>query len=431
MATSENSIVEILDANVNLFLFFSDILGRPVVGADGAPIGKIADLKVKLGELFPRVSSLAVRKRRQKGLWELDWQQVQDLNSNAVSLRAGAEQGFRPLEVKNDEILLRDELLDKQVVDTFGAKIERVNDVHLLIVKQDLRLVHIDYGIRGIIRRLGWLRTLDAATNWLFAYQIGEKMISWKFIQPLLSGLVRGSLKLNVTSRKIHEIHPSDLADIIEELDTLNRSSVFRALDLQTAAQTLEEVEDPKLQVALIESAPADRASDILEEMAPDEATDLLADLPEEKAQRLMRTMEKPSREVIEGLLQFKEGTAGSLMTTDFFAVGKDRTIGEAIEEFRKTTYPLESVAYIYVTDKDGRLVGVSTLRHLVICERDIPLRKLMNPHLVSVTPEEDADIVKDLFKKYKFLALPVVDEERRLTGIITLKDIMQERFEE
>lgn len=431
MATSENSIVEILDANVNLFLFFSDILGRPVVGADGAPIGKIADLKVKLGELFPRVSSLAVRKRRQKGLWELDWQQVQDLNSNAVSLRAGAEQGFRRLEVKNDEILLRDELLDKQVVDTFGAKIERVNDVHLLIVKQDLRLVHIDYGIRGIIRRLGWLRALDAATNWLFAYQIGEKMISWKFIQPLLSGLVRGSLKLNVTSRKIHEIHPSDLADIIEELDTLNRSSVFRALDLQTAAQTLEEVEDPKLQVALIESAPADRASDILEEMAPDEATDLLADLPEEKAQRLMRTMEKPSREVIEGLLQFKEGTAGSLMTTDFFAVGKDRTIGEAIEEFRKTTYPLESVAYIYVTDKDGRLVGVSTLRHLVTCERDVPLRKLMNPHLVSVTPEEDADIVKDLFKKYKFLALPVVDEERRLTGIITLKDIMQERFEE
>jgi len=431
MATSENSIVEILDANVNLFLFFSDILGRPVVGADGAPIGKIADLKVKLGELFPRVSSLAVRKRRQKGLWELDWQQVQDLNSNAVSLRAGAEQGFRPLEVKNDEILLRDELLDKQVVDTFGAKIERVNDIHLLIVKQDLRLVHIDYGIRGIIRRLGWLRALDAATNWLFAYQIGEKMIYWKFIQPLLSGLVRGSLKLNVTSRKIHEIHPSDLADIIEELDTLNRSSVFRALDLQTAAQTLEEVEDPKLQVALIESAPADRASDILEEMAPDEATDLLADLPEEKAQRLMRTMEKPSREVIEGLLQFKEGTAGSLMTTDFFAVGKDRTIGEAIEEFRKTTYPLESVAYIYVTDKDGRLVGVSTLRHLVICERDIPLRKLMNPHLISVTPEEDADIVKDLFKKYKFLALPVVDEERRLTGIITLKDIMQERFEE
>ena len=431
MATTEHSIAEILDANTNLFLFFSEILGRPVIDADGTPIGKLADLKVKLGELFPRVSSLAVRKRRQKGLWELDWLQVRDLNTNAIALRPGAEQGFRPLEVKNDEILLRDELLDKQVVDTLGAKIERVNDVHLLIVKQDLRLVHIDYGIRGILRRLGWLRALDAATHWLFAYQIGEKMISWKYIQPLLSDLVRGSLKLNVTSRKIHEIHPSDLADIIEELDTLNRSSVFRALDLQTAAQTLEEVEDPKLQIALIDSASVDRASDILEEMAPDEATDLLADLPEERAQSLMQTMEKPSRDVIEELLQFKEGTAGSLMTTDFFSVGKDRTIGEAIEEFRKTTYPLESVAYIYVTDKDGRLVGVSTLRHLVVSERDIPLRKLMNPHLVCVTPEDDSDTVRDLFKKYKFLAVPVVDEERRLAGIITLKDIMQARFEE
>jgi CBS domain-containing protein len=431
MATTENSIAEILDANVNLFLFFSDILGRPINAADGSRVGKLADLKVSLGEPFPRVSSLAVRKRRQRGLWELDWRQVQDLNSSAVTLKPDAERGFRPLEVRNDEILLKDELLDKQVVDTFGAKIERVNDVHLLIVKQDLRLVHIDYGIRGIIRRLGSLRIIDAVTNWLFAYRIGEKMISWKYIQPLLSDLVRGSLKLNVTSRKIHEIHPSDLADIIEELDTLNRSSVFRTLDLQTAAQTLEEVEDPKLQVALIESGPAERASDILEEMAPDEATDLLADLPEEKARRLMRTMEKPSREVIEELLQFKEGTAGSLMTKDFFAVEKDRTIGEAIEEFRKTTYPLESVAYIYVTDKDGRLVGVSTLRHLVICDRDTPLRKLMNPRLVSVAPEDDADTVRDLFKKYKFLAVPVVDEERRLTGIITLKDIMQERFEE
>ena len=425
MATTENSIAEILDSSVNLFLFFSDILGRPVTAADGSRIGRLADLKVKLGEPFPRVSSLAVRKRRRKGLWELDWNQVRDLNSSAVSLKPKAEQEFRPLEVKNDEIL------DKQVVDTFGAKIERVNDVHLLIVNQDLRLVHIDYGIRGILRRLGWLRALDAATNWLFACQIGEKMISWKYIQPLLSDLVRGSLKLNVTSRKIHEIHPSDLADIIEELHTLNRSSVFRALDLQTAAQTLEEVEDPKLQVALIESAPVDRASDILEEMAPDEATDLLADLPEEKARHLMRTMEKPSREVIEELLQFKEGTAGSLMTTDFFAVGMDQTIGEAIEEFRKTTYPLESVAYVYVTDKDCRLVGVSTLRHLVISERDIPLRKLMNPRIVSVTPEDDADMVKDLFKKYKFLAVPVVDEESRLSGIITLKDIMQEKFEE
>jgi magnesium transporter len=432
MAAVENaSIKDIQDTAVNMFLYISEILGRFVVNADGDAIGKLADLKVKLGEPFPRVSGLAVKKRKEKRLLELDWQEVQSLNTTAIRLKPGAEEKFKPLEVANDEIFLREELLDKQVVDTMGAKIERVNDIHLLIVNQDLRVVHVDYGIRGILRRLGWLRSVDYFTNWLFAYKFEEKMISWKYVQPLLSDPVKRNLKLNVTARKIHEIHPSDLADIIEELDRVNRSSIFRALDLQTAAQTLEEVEDPKLQVSLIESAPVEQASDILEEMAPDEATDLLADLPKEKKEKLIRTMGKLSREAVEELLKFKEGTAGSIMTKDFLSFHKDRTIGDAIEEFRKTTYPLESVSYIYVTDKDNRLVGVSTLRHLITCDKDIPLKKLMNTHLVKVGPQDDIEDVEGLFKKYKFLALPVVDKDNVLKGIITLKDIMQTQFAE
>jgi len=414
--------------NINMFLFFSEIQGRFVVDEAGTAVGKLADLKLRLGELFPTVATLVVKKRREKKLLELDWQEVQSLNTTMIRLNPGACEKFRPLEVNPQEILLRDELLDKQVVDTFGAKIERVNDIHLLIVNRDLRIVHVDYGIRGILRRLGWLKAIDFFTNWLFAYQVEEKMISWKYIQPLPSGPAKQNLKLNVTSRKIHEIHPSDLADIIEELDQISRSTVFRSLDLQTAALTLEEV-DPKLQLRLIESAPVELVSDILEEMAPDEATDLLADLPEEKQQKLIRTMEKPSREAVEELLKFKEGTAGSIMTKDFLSVWKDKTIGDAIEEFRKTVYPLESISYIYVTDQDNRLVGVSTLRHLITCEKDATLGKLMNTHLVKVDPEDNVNTVASLFKKYKFMALPVVDKEDVLKGIITIQDIMQSQL--
>jgi magnesium transporter len=414
--------------NINTFLFFSEIQGRFVVDEDGTVVGKLADLKLRLGELFPTVATLVVKKRREKKLLELDWQEVQSLNTTMIRLNPGACKKFRPLEVNPQEILLRDELLDKQVVDTFGAKIERVNDIHLLIVNRDLRIVHVDYGIRGILRRLGWLKAIDFFTNWLFAYQFEEKMISWKYIQPLPSGPAKQNLKLNVTSRKIHEIHPSDLADIIEELDQISRSTVFRSLDLQTAALTLEEV-DPKLQLRLIESAPVELVSDILEEMAPDEATDLLADLPEEKQQKLIRTMEKPSREAVEELLKFKEGTAGSIMTKDFLSVRKDKTIGDAVEEFRKTVYPLESISYIYVTDQDNRLVGVSTLRHLITCEKDATLGKLMNTHLVKVEPEDNVNTVASLFKKYKFMALPVVDKEDVLKGIITIQDIMQSQL--
>lgn len=416
------------DSGIEMFVFLSELLGRPVVDENGVPLGKLADLKVRLGEQFPRVVTLRIRRRLEKTPVSLDWAEVASLNGNVIRLKPGATGKFKAADVNHEEILLRDELLDKQVVDTHGAKIERVNDVHLLIAGPELRLVHVDIGIRGILRRLGWLKFVDSFTNWLFAYQLKEKMVSWKFVQPLAADLQRDSLKLNVNLKRLREIHPSDLADILEELDQGNRSRVFKALDLQTAAETLEEL-DPKLQVSLIESAPAEIASDILEEMAPDEATDLLADLSEDSKQKLIDTMEKPHRENIEELLQFEEGTAGSIMTKDFISLDGDKNIGHAIEEFRKVRHPLDSIAYIYVTDEEGRLAGVLTLRHLIICDREARLSDLMNPHLVKVRARDDVSDVRAIFKKYKFMALPVVDEVDRLTGVITLKDVAESRL--
>jgi CBS domain-containing protein len=427
----EIALKEIAGTNSPLFVYISEILGRPVLDDGGATIGKLVDLKVKLGEAFPRVTALAVKRRKKKKPQEIEWSEVRSCNHGPIILQPGAAAKFRPLEVAQDEILLRDELLDKQVVDTSGARIERVNDIHLLIVHRDLRLVHVDFGARGLLRRLGWLRTVDKWTRWLFAYEVGEKMISWKFVQPLLSNPDKKNLKLNLTARKIHELHPSDLADIIEEVDSVNRSSIFRTLDLQTAALTLEEVEDPKLQASLIDSAPAEQVTDILEEMAPDEATDLLADLPEEQMHRLMRTMDPPSRRAVEELLRFKEGTAGSIMTKDFFSVPGEWTVEQAVEEFRRTTYPLESVAYLYIKDKDGKLTGVCTLRHLIIADKAASLGSLMNPHLITVEPEDKVNEVTPLFRKYKFLSLPVVDRGGIQQGLITLKDILREEFEE
>jgi len=415
---------------LKMFVYFSRLLDRSIMNAAGRSVGKLHDLKVRLGELFPKMSSVVLKARGKKALREVDWSEVDLLNGNRVVLREGAEERVRPLEVGPDELLLREELLDKQVVDTFGAKIERVNDIHLLVINKDLHIVHVDFGLRGLIRRLGWLKAVDAFTEFFFSYHFKEKLISWKHIQPLLSDLRHQNLKLNVAGSNVRDLHPSDLADILEELDRVNRERLFKSLDVETAAETLEEV-DPKLQARLIEAATADKASDILEEMAPDEATDLLSDLPEEQKQSLIRTLDKPSRDTLVELLRHKEGTAGSLMTKDFISLEQDQTIGQAIEEFRKTTYPLDSVAYIYVTDKDKRLVGISTLRHLIICDKDTPVAEFMNPRLVKVEADEDIEEVVKLFNKYKFMALPVVDGENRLQGIITLKDIIQETLED
>jgi magnesium transporter len=411
------------------FVFFSEIHGRAVFDSQGRPIGRLDDLKVRLGELFPKVTSMVLKKDRRPKRWALAWEETEGLNEGPIKLKPGAEDRITTFEVGAAELLLRADLLDKQVVDTFDAKIERVNDVHLLIVDHELRLVHIDFGARGLLRRLGWLKPVDSFTSWLFAYSLPEKLISWKYIQPLAADL-KSHLKLNVTMRKLHELHPSDLADILEELDQAHRSSIFQTLDPETAAETLQEV-DPKIQLSLLENTTEDRASDILEQMEPDEARDFLAELPEEKKLKLMGNLDQSLREDVEELLRYKEGTAGSIMTKDFIALPRDATISLAVDAFKKVFHPLESVAYIYVTDNAEHLVGVITLRHLVICDRQETLGGLMNPHVISVNIEDNIDKVADIFNKYKFLALPVVDTDNVIQGIITLQDIVEDRAKE
>jgi magnesium transporter len=408
-----------------MFLFFSDLLGCSVLDAQGQTVGKLVDMTATLGELFPKVTTVKIHFKKRKDSLTIDWSEVDGINGNTMILRQRTEHSQKPPDLDDEEILLSEELLDKQVVDTYGAKIERVNDIHLLNVNCELRIVHMDFGIRGIFRRLGWLNTIDILTDWLFAYRISERMISWKYVQPLASDPQKKDLKLNITSRKLHELHPSDLADIIEELDREKRTMVFQSLDSQTAAEILEEV-DPKLQALLIESAGKEQASDIIEEMAPDEAADLLGDLSEEKKQMLIQTIEKPHREILEELIRFKEGTAGSIMTKDFVSLQQHQTFGEAIGELKNTERPLETIAYLYVTDAENRLLGVLTFRQILLYPLETPLSEVMDTHIIKVEPDEDVEEVVDLFQKYKFLALPVVDRDNRLTGIITLRDAVE-----
>jgi magnesium transporter len=408
------------------FVFFSELQGRAVFDSAGQAVGRLVDFKTKVGEPYPRITTLIIREGKLKKPRGLDWGLVAAFDGEMFSLRAGSAEAVSEVEPGAREILLKADLLDKQVVDTSGAKIERVNDVHLLVIDHELRIAHVDFGVRGILRRLGWLKAADGLMDWLFGYRFPEKLVSWKFVQPLAAD-PKQNLKLNTTLRALHEIHPSDLADILEDLDRANRSSIFKSLDLETAAETLQEV-DPKIQLSLIETTPGQRATDILEEMDPDDAKDFLAELTEEKQEELMRTMEDPYRENMEELLRYKEGTAGSIMTKDFIALGREATIAQAIEAFSKVFYPMESLTYIYVTDDQGRLEGVITLRHLITRDGQATLGQLMNPRLVKAGVGDDIGTVTEVFRKYKFLALPVVDDENVIQGIITLQDIVEDK---
>ncbi len=416
--------------SLKMFLFLSEILGRRVTDPKGEVVGKVVDMKARLGEMFPKINSLYLRTKGKRNPLLINWEDVISIDESVIKLKEQALKKISPPEMKEMEILLKGEILDKQVVDTQGAKVERVNDVHLLSSEGELRIVHVDIGIRGILRRLRWTRWVDAVTNWLFAYQIKDKLISVKHIQPVASDPERKTLKLTVTLRKLSEIHPSDLADILEELDKHERKAVFESLDLETAAETLEEV-NPKVGVSLIESEAEPLASDILEEMAPDEAVDLLLSLPEEKKDKLIQEMDNRVREKLRELLKFREGTAGSIMTVEYLSLPQDKTVRKAMERFKSSTDPLETTSYIYLTNADEKLVGVLTLRQLILNPQEKKLSDLMNRDVIKLNLGDDIDEVTQTFKKYKFMALPVVDEENHLKGIITLRDAVDAAFPE
>lgn len=413
-----------------MFLFLSEILSRRVIDSQGSVLGKVVDLRAKLGELFPPVISVRVRYNKERKIVSFPWDAVESIKDDSVRLKVDAESRTLGTDIKEGQILLRDEVLDKQVVDTHGAKVERVNDFHLLLAEGQLRVVHVDLGIRGILRRLGWVRYVDAATNWLFAYQIPNKLLSWKYIQPLSHDPKKKALKLDVTLRKLSEIHPSDLADILEELDREGRSYVFDSLNVETQADALEEVDD-KTRVSIIEDLPEEKASDILEEMEPDEAVDLLQDLPNEKKQELIEAMEEEKRGELQELLAFKEETAGGIMTTDYISCLQTDNIERAMQIFKGSDDPLDNISYIYVTDEGEKLVGILTLRDLIINPPDAPVGSLMKREVVTLKVDDSLEQVAEKFTQYKFLTIPVVDQQDRLEGIITLRDGVEAMFPE
>ena len=408
-----------------MFVFFSELLGRNVYATTGRVAGRLADLKMRLGDPFPKITSLIFRRRFGK-LSELPWDEVAAINGSRIHLRdAAAERAYTMRAATTGELLLRDELLDKQVVDTGGAKIERVNDLHFLINHGELRLVHVDVGLRGIVRRLGWLRSVDGATNWLFAYQLPDQLISWKYVQPLSGDPLLKNLKLNVTLRRLSDIHPSDLADILEELDCHRRNMLLQSLDVSAAADAIEEMET-KAAVSLMEDVSEKKASDIIREMEPDEAADLLDDLPDERKETLISSIETEKRRELEELLSYREGTAGSLMTSEPITIPSTATTGEALDLVRSLAADRELIYYVYVVDADGALAGVVTMRSILTHSSSTPVAGVMTPNPIAVGVEDDVEDVAAIFKKYNFMSVPVIDEQRRLKGLVTWRDALE-----
>jgi Mg/Co/Ni transporter MgtE len=233
-------------------------------------------------------------------------------------------------------------------------------------------------------------------------------------------------VQLKVSYDRLAELNPVDLARIVDALSFRESAEIVAALDEETAAETLEEVSDERV-ADLLEGMDQERAADILEEMDPGAAADALEDLDEEVAEQLLARMEPEEAADVQALLEYDEDSAGRIMTTDFVRVLENTTVGEALASIRaleEVPDPLLAV-YVVAADDPGILRGLVRLRTLILSDPATPVTEVMDEDLPTVTPEDPAESAAHVLAEYNLLAVPVLDEERHLLGIVTVDDAL------
>lgn len=403
------------------FVYLSRLLGRRLKSADGRFAGRLADLVAGMTERFPEVEAVVAATRTGRIVLPFS----PGLLEAILTGRPFDDTEPGGFEIVPPRFLIRRSLLDRQVVDVQGAKVVRVNDIHLLVHGSRMILVHVDIGFSGLVRRLGVEKGYRALAG-LMRREPREELVSWKFVQPLTTSTGTTLVKLSLRNEQLRRLHPAELADIMEDLDPGERLALVRTMDPAHLADAMEEVEEA-VQAAIIGDLDTGLAADILEEMEPAAAADVVEMLPEVTQQRVMAAMEEEEREQLERLSVAEEDTAASLMTVEFVSCPEEATAGEALEAVRSALDEVRFINYVYCTDRSGRLSGVVSLRRLLKTPADSPLARIITTRLTTLAPGDGFDETADLFFKFRLQAIPVTDAEGRIEGVVTFEHSFDE----
>ena len=403
------------------------LLGSAVVDASGQRVGKLRDIAVGTGTEAGRVAGLIYKTR--SGLFWVSATEVQvpaavkepnGLDSARAALRLTAQ--ARPESLRGDEsfVLLRQDLLDRQIIDVHGRKVVRVNDVDLQWFTEgtvhDLRVSEVEVGLRGAARRLLLGLLPHGAIDQLTSH-INANVIPWDFVDLIEADPAR-RVKLKLSHERLAQLHPSDIADILEDLAPAEREAIFATLDEGVAAHALEEAE-PGLQKSLIESMDSERIASIVEEMDPEAAADMLAELSETHSEAILEEMGEEERHEVEELLEFRENSAAGRMTTDYVQVSREATVADAIEALRIFEGSPETVTEIYLVGENDHLQGVVPLARIVLSPPDTPLSGLSDKRYACIHENAHEREVAEIFDKYNLRALPVINEAGTLVGAV------------
>ena len=411
-------------------IYLSQLMGNPVYAADGEKIGTVSDLGIATGEVFPRVTSLAF-KGPGRTPFMISWRKYVDTyDEKEIHLKVPAVE-IRFSYLQPDEVLIARDILNKQIVDTRGMRVVRVNDLKLSDTSStQLRLLGAEVGARGILRSLSpALEHVALKVARTFGHPIPERIIAWSYMDLVERDL--SNVKLSVSHKTLDDMHPADIADIIERLDPRLRGQVFAQLDDEQRAGAMAEFDDDAMAAELMGGMNEREASRMLSEMDPDDAAELVSELDYDKAEKLLRPMGVQEQRAIRQLLGYREDTAGRIMTSEFAALPEDKTAADAVELLRGLDEDFESVRYVYLSDEDNKLSGVVTLNALIVAEPETPLADICTREVITASPEDDQEDVAEDIAKYNLLAMPVVADDGHLLGIVTVDDALDVLEEE
>jgi magnesium transporter len=408
--------------NLENLLFFTELLGMTVFDVKGRRLGRIKD-----AALVPVVHPSRIDRFLMGA--GITWLSIRYDQVTSISLAGGihlSDEGLTPYH--DDEYMLRigRDLLDQQIIDVNGRKVVRVTDITFeqrTEGRRDLlNVLEVDIGIRSILRRLlqgvappRWIRRLQRP--------VPPNSIRWEFANIVEADPQR-RLRLNISHERLANIHPADLADIVEDLGPHEREAIIESLDSETAADALTEI-DPKMQAQILESLEPERAADIIEEMSPDEAADVLAGMEEKASEEILDEMESSEGSEVRELLEYEEDTAGGMMNTEYVYFHENATVADALTALKGHEDLLDNLNTLFLTDADERPVAVVPLPRLFLAGSETRLRDLAAESMIQVTVDEKQDRVTELFDKYNLLTLPVTDEDGKLAGVVTADDII------
>jgi magnesium transporter len=405
-------------------LFATELMGAAAYDAQSNYVGRVREFFVHPADQPNRISHFLISRGRYQPLVARH-DQIAKVLPGRIDLTVN-ERALDAYQPNESWLAVRKDLLDQQIIDTAGRKVVRVNDVDLNEFPTngnvELRIAQVDVGLPGAVRRL--LQGV-APANIVRKLQskFPQRSIRWEFVNLIEPDPLR-RVKLRITHEKLEDLHPADLAEMMEQLSAAERQGIIASLDEETAAAVLAEL-DERLTTQIVEKLDPEKAADIIEEMAPDAAADLLADLPRETSEELLEEMPNQEAEEVRELLAFDPATAGGMMNTEFAFVTEVATRDEVLSWLRNQEFNLEQLDTIVLLDTLGHFAGTAPVARMLLAAPDQHMSDLRTEPLISITADGGEKDVFELFDKYNLRMLTVLDADNRPVGVVTVDDVV------